>query len=145
MSQVTASDALKLLSVAGGLLLNAKQGYDEARALAKKAGVSEEDMDKADGRFARVYEDPLKKQGGSQTGGVTTCPLPPASSPYGVEYDTDPKTHATWTLEFNPNDIRWKLASGKYIVTQHGVGAGEQNIEGITRLGRFNEIGRAHV
>ena len=138
MSQVTASDALKLLSIAGGLLINAKQGYDEARALAKKAGVSEEDMDKADARFARVYEDPLKKHGGND-GGVITYPLPPASSPYGTEYDVDPKSNPAISSQYNPNDIRWRLASGKYIVTQHGVGAGEQNIPGITRLGRFNE------
>ena len=132
MSSVNPADILKLLSLVGEVALTAKKGYDEARALAQKAGVSEGDMDKADARFARVFTDPLKQ--GPQ------APTPsPTTDPYATQYDVDPKTSASIASLFQPNDIRWKLASGKFIVSRHGIGTGEASIPGITRLGTFSE------
>ncbi len=55
MSDSTVNDA----AVALELLLKAGVAYQQARALAEKAGVTKEDLDAADAQFATVYTDPL--------------------------------------------------------------------------------------
>lgn len=50
---------LQVLEILGGVAMRATAAYQKARALAAKDGVSPADLDDADARFLKVYEDPL--------------------------------------------------------------------------------------
>lgn len=64
MSQLTSGeiqldDVLKGLNLVGQVLLRAQEAYQKHRELAAKVGVPVEELDAADERFLKFYDDPL--------------------------------------------------------------------------------------
>lgn len=58
-SNVNIGDILKVVDLVGSALQRYHAAYEEAKALAAKAGATEQDLRDADARYLRRYEDPL--------------------------------------------------------------------------------------
>lgn len=59
---MNAADYLKLADTLAGMVAHAMKARAEARRIAEASGVSVEDLDAADARFAQVFTDPLKDE-----------------------------------------------------------------------------------
>lgn len=57
---MNAADYMRIADALAGVVSNALQARAEARKLAAASGVSEADLDAADARFQKAYDDPLK-------------------------------------------------------------------------------------
>jgi hypothetical protein len=118
MSSVEAADVLKFLTLAGTMYQNAHRGYQEAKALAAKAGVSKTDLDAADARFGRVFADPL-----ASPVWPGTPDEPPATRTFQLE------TILSWPPDaslIRDNEELWQKGEElEWMVKQKGVGVGQ--------------------